>query len=156
MNNININISIRKTFCVWTACILLAVAGSLSSCDYLSIDDYVDNDLAIDTIFTQKRYIEAYMWGAATYLPDDGALFGNPYTPGPMATDEAFCEFGTGEFQGMGYVLGDRNESNLGSLDKWQTWYQVIRQCNTIFNRMDEARDWTISERQRITAYTRF
>ena len=152
----NIKIIIRKNLCSWKVCIILIAGAGLLSCDYLSIDDYVDNDLAIDSIFTQKRYIEAYMWGAATYLPDEGALFGNPYTPGPMATDEAFCEYNTNEFQGMGYVLGERNENSLGSLDKWHTWYQVIRQCNTIFNRMDEVRDWTISERQRITAYTRF
>ncbi|MDR1155309.1 MAG: RagB/SusD family nutrient uptake outer membrane protein [Bacteroidales bacterium] len=152
--NMNIK-NIRKSLCIKAACIALA-AGWLSSCDYLSIDDYIDNDLAIDTIFTQKRYIEAYMWGAATYFPDEGALFGNPYTPGPMATDEAFCEYGTGEFQGMGFVLGDRNENSLGSLDNWHAWYQVIRQCNTIFNRIDEARDWTISERARIEANTRF
>lgn len=148
--------NIRKICFAWITCIMFVLGSGLLSCDYLSIDDYVDKDLAIDTIFTQKRYIEAYMWGAASYLPDEGALFGNPYTPGPMATDEAFCEFGTNEFQGMGYVLGERNESNLGSLNKWHTWYQVIRQCNTIFNRMDEARDWTISERQRIVSYTRF
>lgn len=145
-----------KVFRIWIACVILSVVVGLSSCDYLSINDYIDNDLAIDTIFTQKRYIEAYMWGAVTYLPDEGALFSNPYTPGPMATDEAFCEFPTGEFQGMGYILGERNESNLGSLNKWHTWYQVIRQCNTIFNRIDEAKDWTISERQRIMGYTRF
>ncbi|MDR2472413.1 MAG: RagB/SusD family nutrient uptake outer membrane protein [Tannerella sp.] len=135
---------------------ILVILALASSCDYLSINDYIDNDLAIDTIFTQKRYIEAYMWGATTYLPDEGAIFSNPYTPGPMATDEAFCEFNSGEFQGMGFVLGERNETSLGSFDKWHTWYQVIRQCNTIFNRMDEVRDWTISERQRIVAYTRF
>lgn len=157
MKNMKINMkNIRKAFCVKAACLVLAVAGCLSSCDYLSIDDYTDNDLAIDTIFTQKRYIEAYMWGATKYLPDEGALFGNPYTPGPMATDEGFCEYGTSEFQGMGYVLGDRNDNNLGSLDNWHAWYQVIRQCNTIFSRMDEARDWTISERARIESNTRF
>jgi hypothetical protein len=152
----NIDKKIHKLFSIWIVCLILATAGSLSSCDYLSIEDYIDNDLAIDTIFTQKRYIEAYMWGATNYLPDEGAIYGNPYTPGPMATDEAFCEYATSEFQGMGYVLGERNETNLGSFNNWHRWYQVIRQCNTIFKRMDEARDWTISERQRITAYTRF
>ena len=149
MNRINI----RKTLYVWTA---FVVVGGLSSCNFLSIEDYVDKELAIDSIFTQKRYLEAYMWGASSYFPDEGALTYNPYTPGPMATDEAFCEFPTGSFQGMAYVIGQRNESNLGSLNQWRNSYQIIRQCNNILTRMDETRDLTITERMRITAYTRF
>ena len=136
------------------ACIIFIVFAGLSSCDYLSITNYTDNDLKIDTIFTQKRYIEAYMWGAASYFPDEGELYANPHTPGPMATDEAFCLYTN--FPGMRYVVGELDENNLGSLNRWKSMYQVIRQCNTIFARMDECRDWTISDRMRITAYTRF
>ena len=139
--------------------ILLSYGLFFPSCNYLSIDDYIDNDLAIDTIFSKKRYIEAYMWGAATYLPDEGRIYSDPYTPGPLASDEAFTIYTStyaGNFQGMAFVQGERDASNLGSLDNWWGWYRIIRQCNTILNRMDEASDWTTSERQRITAYTRF
>jgi hypothetical protein len=99
------------------------------------------------------------MWDAASRFPDEGAIFGggSMYTPGPMATDEAFCLFNsTGEFHGMAYVIGEYNADNLGPLNRWKSYYQVIRQCNTIISRMDEAKDWTNSERTRILAYTRF
>jgi hypothetical protein len=138
---------------------LSLVVFLLSSCDFLNIDQYIDEEMKIDSIFSTKRYIEAYMWDAASRCTDEGAIFGgaNTYTPGPMATDEAFCLFTTqGQFEGMGYVLGEYNADNLGPINRWGDWYKIIRQCNTIFTRIDEARDWTATERQRILAYTRF
>ena len=137
---------------------LSLVAVLMSSCDFLNIDRYIDEEMKIDSIFSTKRYVEAYMWDAASRFTDEGALFGgdNLYTPGPMATDEAFCLFNTPEFQGMGYVLGEYNADQIGNINRWAGWYKIIRQCNTIFARIDEARDWTATERQRILAYTRF
>jgi hypothetical protein len=137
---------------------MLLLAVMFSSCDYLNIDRYIDEEMKLDSIFSTKRYIEGYMWDAANKFPDEGAVFGggNMYTPGPMATDEAFCLFNTPNFQGMGYVLGEYNADNIGTFNRWKQCYQIIRQCNTIFARIDEARDWTASERLRILAYTRF
>lgn len=139
------------------ACLVIFVTCGLSSCDYLNIDGYVDDELKLDSIFASKRYIEAFMWDAASQFPDEGSIFGNGmYTPGPMATDEAFCLFNTGEFQGMGFVLGELNDTNLGEFNRWGQWYRIIRQCNTIFTRIDEAPDWTAVERLNVVAYTRF
>ena len=142
---------IQKSIAVF--CIIL-----IASCDFLSIENYTDNELAIDSIFTRQRYLEAFMWGVADWFPDEGERFrgGGIYTPGPMASDEAFCLFATDQFQGMAYVLGERSAQNLGSLDKWKQMYQVIRQCNTILARMNECVDCTIEANNRIRAYTRF
>jgi hypothetical protein len=137
---------------------VLLTAMVILSCDYLNIDRYIDEEMKLDSIFATKRYIEAYMWDAAGRFPDEGAIFGggSMYTPGPMATDEAFCLFGTGEFLGMAYVIGELDDDKLGSLNRWKQYYQIIRQCNTIISRIDEADDWTNYERTRILAYTRF
>lgn len=134
------------------------IALGLSSCDFLNIDGYVDDELKMDSIFASKRYVEAHMWDAASQFPDEGAIFGggSMYTPGPMATDEAFCLFNLPEFQGMAFVLGEINDANLGNFNRWGQWYKIIRQCNTIFARMDEATDWTAAERLNVVAYTRF
>ena len=149
--------SIRNKTCAWLTYLLLIVGGGLTSCDYLNIDKYTSDDLKMDSIFTSKRYIEAYMWGAAYKFQEEGALLGSPYTPGPMATDEAFCLYPTGTFSGMAYVQGELNAFNLGQFNNnWKLWYEIIRQCNTIFARIDEAQDWTIYERNRIMGYTRF
>jgi hypothetical protein len=137
---------------------VLLTAAVFFSCNYLNIDRYIDEEMKLDSIFANKRYIEAYMWDATSRFPDEGAIFGggDMYTPGPMATDEAFCLFGTGEFLGMAYVIGELNADNLGALNRWKSYYQVIRQCNTIVARIDEAHDWTNYERTRIISYTRF
>lgn len=148
--------TIKKSILTKLACAVVLVSG-LSSCDYLNIDGYISDELEMDSIFASKRYIEAFMWDAAAKFPDEGAIYGSGgYTPGPMATDEAFCLFSSGEFQGMAYVLGERNASNLGTFDKWGLWYRIIRQCNTIFSRIDEAKDWTAVDRLNVLAYTRF
>ncbi|KAA6342737.1 RagB/SusD family nutrient uptake outer membrane protein [termite gut metagenome] len=152
-------LSFKKKHPVWGLSGIILSIIILSSCaDYLNIDGYIDEEMKLDSIFSNKRYIEAYMWNAAGSFTDEGAIFGggDMYTPGPMATDEAFCLFGSSEFQGMGFVLGEYNADNLGNLNRWGRWYQIIRQCNTVFARIDEASDWTAIERIRILAYTRF
>ena len=128
----------------------------LSSCDYLNIESYLDDELKYDSIFSKKRHIEAHMWNAASQFPDEGAIYGSPYTPGPMATDEGFCLFNLGQFQGMRFVLGEISESDPGSFNRWGGMYRIIRQCNTILQRIDEAPDWTATERLRVVSYTRF
>jgi hypothetical protein len=153
MNNILIKVKdsvLKYTVMVFTATLLF-------SCNYLNIDKYIDEEMKLDSIFASKRYIEAHMWNAASRFPDEGNIFGGEmYTPGPMATDEAFCLFGTNEFHGMAYVTGGLNADFLSSLNRWKQYYQIIRQCNTITARIDEANDWTNMERTRILAYTRF
>lgn len=148
----------KRSIIAKLTCLVMFATCGLSSCDYLNIDGYVNDELKMDSIFASKRYIEAFMWDAASQFQDEGAIFGggSMYTPGPMATDEAFCLFGSGEFQGMGFVLGEINDSDLKNFNKWGQWYKIIRQCNTIFARIDEAQDWTAVERLNILSYTRF
>jgi hypothetical protein len=152
----NILIKVKDSVLKYTVTVLTVTL--LFSCNYLNIDQYIDEEMKLDSIFASKRYIEAHVWDAASRFPDEGAIFGGGemYTPGPMATDEAFCLFNSGEFQGMAYVTGELNADNLGSLNRWKQYYQIIRQCNTIMARIDEASDWTNYERTQILAYTRF
>lgn len=127
-----------------------------TSCNYLDVDKYFDDTLPYDSIFSNKRNVERYMWNIATKFPDPGRLLSGSYTPGPLATDEGFAAFNTTQFRGMGYVLGELNPDNLRDMNTWSDMYKVIRRCNTIFQRMDEASDMTAADRFRITGYTRF
>jgi hypothetical protein len=157
----------RKKCTAGIAAVLFA-AVLIPSCNYLNIDSYIDEEMKYDSIFSNKRYIEAYMWDAATIFPDEGAIFRitgpgekNMYTPGPLATDEAFSIHSMGDFVGMAYVLGGINADNItswgeGTFCRWDDYYRIIRQCNIIFSRIDEAKDWTATERLKVLAYTRF
>jgi hypothetical protein len=143
-------------------CSVLKLAGILLAtqifvtCNFLSIDQYIDSEMKLDSLFSNKRYIEAYMWNASSRLPDEAAIFGGSgmYTPGPMATDEGFTILG--DFPGMNFVTGRYSSSGFGPFNRWLQYYQIIRQCNTIIARIDEASDWTVSERTRVLAYNRF
>ena len=44
--------------------LLFAFIVLLGSCNYLDVDQYFDDTLKFDSVFTQKRYFEAYLWGA--------------------------------------------------------------------------------------------
>ena len=155
MNKISIS---KRMCCGWYAAavgVLLLVSASCS--DFLSVDDYFSDELKLDTVFAQTRYVEAYMWAAAAMFPDEGQVLQNNYTPGPLATDEAFTGFLTSySYNGMRFVLGEITAGNLYSFNTWGNLYQIIRKCNTILVRIDEAKDMTTKERFSILGYTRF
>jgi hypothetical protein len=132
---------------------------SYSCKDFLSIDDYFDDELKLDTVFAQKRYSEAYLWGAVAALPDDGQFYRSPYTPGPYASDESFTMAGLSEYRGMDYVLGGVTSSNItgAPFGRWDDLYKIIRKCNTFLQRVDEAHDWvTVGEKNLLIGYARF
>lgn len=131
---------------------------SLFSCkDFLSIDDYFSDELKLDSVFSNERYIKAYMWGAASRFPDEGDFLQNNYTPGPLATDEAFTSFYTEHgYNGIRYILGEITAGSMYSFNTWGNLYTIIRKCNTIFNRIDEAQDLTTKDRFEILGTTRF
>lgn len=137
---------------------VLSFLMTFVSCkDYLSIDNYFSDELKLDSVFAETRYIKAYMWGAASRFPDEGNFLQNNYTPGPLATDEAFTAFLTLHgYNGMRFVLGEITAGNMYSFNTWGNLYQVIRKCNTIISRIDEAKDMTTKDRFYILSYTRF
>ncbi|MDR1224601.1 MAG: RagB/SusD family nutrient uptake outer membrane protein [Tannerella sp.] len=134
---------------------VLFLTVCLSSCsDFLNVDRYFSDELKLDSVFAQKRYVEAYMWGAVALFPDEGNIYQGTHTPGPLATDEALNLWGG--YSGMDFALGTISPDNLGSLNTWGNLYKIIRKFNTILARIDEAYDWTATERMRILGYTRF
>ncbi|MDR0713436.1 MAG: RagB/SusD family nutrient uptake outer membrane protein [Bacteroidales bacterium] len=132
---------------------ILVMTTTPSCRDFLNVDRYFSNELKIDSIFAQKRYIEAYMWGTVALFPDEGNFY-QGYTPGPLATDEALTLWN--DYPGMQFALGEITPDNLSSLNTWGNLYKIIRKCNTLLARIDEAHDWTASERLRVLGYTRF
>ncbi|MDR0560356.1 MAG: RagB/SusD family nutrient uptake outer membrane protein [Prevotellaceae bacterium] len=128
----------------------------LHSCNFLNVNDYFEETMKYDTIFKTKRNIERYLWATASDFPDEGSIFGNNYTPGPFASDEGFCLYGTGEFRGMAYVLGEVTPSNLYGMNGWEKMYIIIRKVNIILARMDEAADMTALDKREMLGYIYF
>lgn len=145
-------------------CRKIAVAGLLffttvtgfTSCDFLNVDDFFDETMRPDSVFTNKLNVERYLWATAAYFPDEGAIFGNNYTPGPMASDEGFTLFGESELRGVAYTLGYVTPTNLYGMNTWGGLYTIIRRANTILARIDEAQDMSTMERRNLLGYARF
>lgn len=53
---------IKKT--ARTFFLVQAVMLVTSCSNFLNIDNYFDDEFNIDSVFTNARYMEAYMWGA--------------------------------------------------------------------------------------------
>lgn len=136
----------------------LMFASMFMSCNFLDIDDYFSDEIKIDSVFANKRNVEAYVWGITGEFADEGSIYQNADTPGPLATDEAFTMYGTQHnYNGMRLVLNEINANNTYSLGYvWTKSYQCIRRANTVFARIDEAVDLTPTDRAEILALNRF
>lgn len=129
---------------------------SMSSCNYLNVDDYFMDTLGYDSIFQNKLNLQQYLWGTAAFFYDEGAIWGSTYTPGVVGSDEAFTMWDHDEYPGTQFVLGNINPDNLMSMNVWPQMYKIIRKTNLIFQRIDECKDLTTLEEREILGYAHF
>ena len=136
--------------------LLFAFIVLLGSSNYLDVDQNFDDTLKFDSVFTQKRYFEAYLWGAAGQLPDESRIFGHEYAPGITASDDIFTVMSSDIFRGSAFALGYVNPDNLRGMNVWSDMYKVIRKANLMLARMDECQDMTALDRRNYTGYIHF
>ncbi|MBQ8424333.1 MAG: RagB/SusD family nutrient uptake outer membrane protein [Coprobacter sp.] len=137
--------------------ISLPIMGLLSSCEsYLDVDQYFDDTLKYDSIFTNKLYLEKYLWGAVGELPSASAIFGDDVAPGVTAGDEIFTLMTEGLFHGKALTLGLVSPSDLRGLNSWKPAYKAIRKANVILARIDECEELSALERAELIGYTHF
>lgn len=139
--------------------IALSILLMLPSCDYLNVDNYFSDEIKIDSVFTSQRNVEAFLWGIASQMVDEGQIYqGDQETPGPFATDEGFTMFATGSgYSGLRFVLGEISANDLYSFyGAYRRAYQAIQRCNTLLSRIDEAYDLTPIDKTEIIANARF
>ena len=134
----------------------IALYCSMSSCNYLNVDDYFMDTLGYDSIFQNKLNLQQYLWGTAAFFYDEGAIWGSTYTPGVVGSDEAFTMWDQDEYPGTQFVLGNINPDNLMSMNVWPQMYKIIRKTNLIFQRIDECKDLTTLEEREILGYAHF
>lgn len=145
-----------KMFNIVRAIIFIPIVIGMFSCDYLSVDDYFDDQMKFDSIFVNKRNLERYMWGVAGDFPDEGRIFGNEVIPGITGTDEIFTLMKDDLFRGKAFTLGKVTADNLQGLGVWNPMYKIIRKANMILGRMDECQDLTTLDKREILGYTHF
>lgn len=136
--------------------LLVLPAAFTVSCDYLDVDEYFDDTLKYDSVFSNKRYFEAYLWGTAAQLPDESRIFGYESSPGITAGDDIFTVMSPNIFRGSAFTLGYVTPDDLRGMNIWSDMYKVIRKANLMLARMDECQDMTTTERRNYTGYIHF
>lgn len=134
----------------------IALYCSITSCNYLNVDEYFSDTLSYDSIFQNKLNLQQYLWGTAAFFPDEGAIWGGSYTPGVTGADEAFVLWDTGEFPGTILSQDKITPDNLSSMNIWHNMYKIIRKTNIIFSRINECKDLTTLEEREILGYAHF
>lgn len=125
-----------------------------NACNFLSVDDYFNETLKLDSVFHNKRNFEKYLWGTANYFEDEGNIFGNTSVPGITASDEAFS-LGSA-YNGLNLVLGEVSSTNLQGMDIWGQMYKIVRKSNTMLARINEVTDMTTTDRRDLLGYIYF
>lgn len=136
---------------------LVFMSATFSSCNFLNVDDYFVDTFNKDSIFANTINLNRYLWHIPTLFSDEGAIWGSNETPGVIATDEAFVQWGQGEFPAVSLMIGDINPSNMMNFGNvWPQMYKIIRKCNTILKNIDQCKDLTVLDEREILGYTYF
>lgn len=139
--------------------IILGVFASFifSSCDFLDVDKYFEDTFQQDSIFHSQKNAEGYLWHTPTLFPDPGAIWGNSWNPGQLASDEMTARWRTGEFSGIQFSVGEIHERNIpGSMNIWYNMYKVIRRSNTMLKEVEHVGDMSTRDKQLYRGYVHF
>ena len=140
--------NIIKFVIIW---VVATMTLTLHSCDYLNVNDYFNETLKYDSIFTGKDNFERYLWATANQFPDEGNFLN---TLGTFACDEAFSI--SDYYAAMNYVRGNVTPNNVGSLAIWNQNYIIIRKANTMLANIDRATDMSALDRREMLGYIYF
>lgn len=134
---------------------LVALSSCLNSCNYLNVDEYFYDDIPLDTIFAKREYLERYLWNAASYLPNEGNLYGDSYGPYMTSSDEVQLSWKKAEYNGT-YLSCDEITPFTDAYNQWGTYYKGIRKANMILTNIDKCKDLTQLDRREILGLTYF
>jgi len=134
--------------------VLICIVPQFYSCNFLDVDDYFNETLKLDSVFSNQRNFERYLWGTAAYFSDEGAIFGFTSVPGIMASDEAFS-LGSA-YNGINFVLGQVTPTNAQGMNIWDQMYKIVRKANTMLARINEVTDMSAVSKRELTGYIYF
>lgn len=127
------------------------------SCNFLDVSEYFEDTLQMDSVFQNKIYLERYLWGAASLLPDESNIFTSSYYPAVLGSDEGFTMWER-SYTSQRFLINEINADNIndGSMNIWPNMYMIIRKANTIFSRINECTTISAQEKKEIVGYAHF
>lgn len=125
------------------------------SCNFLDVSEYFEDTLQMDSVFQNKIYLEKYLWGAASLLPDESNIFASSYYPAILGSDEGFTMWER-SYNSQQFLINEITADNLGNMNIWPKMYMIIRKSNTILARINECTTITAQEKKEIVGYAHF
>ncbi|PID89165.1 MAG: RagB/SusD family nutrient uptake outer membrane protein, partial [Bacteroidia bacterium] len=111
-----------------------------------------------DSIFHTRKNAEGYLWNTPRLFPKADRIWGSPYAPGELATDELIARWNTGEFVGIQFTIGEINAYNVAgtSMYIWNDMYKVINRCNEMLSKIKDVPGMNNSQRAEYVGYVHF
>lgn len=134
----------------------------MQSCNYLDIDQYINDMQSLDTVFQKKGLTEQFLYHVYSYLPTpgkswDGADIGS--VPWISCSDEAFNV----EPAGANDFCNNIFTANNNDFSRWKRYYEGIRNASVFIQRAPECKELSaiemreyIGEAQFLKAYFYF
>lgn len=154
---------IKKIFYLPFVTLLVGLCSCLmQSCNYLDIDQYINDMQSLDTVFQKKGLTEQFLYNVYSYLPAPGKSWeegSNNSIPWILCSDEGFnSEDGAANKFSNNIFLAE----NTG-FSRWKRYYEGIRNAGIFIQRAPECKELTtiqmreyIGEAQFLKAYFYF
>lgn len=125
---------------------------TLTSCHFLDVAENFEESFKFDSIFTETKNLERYVWNIPSAFPDEGYKFDKL---GTFACDEAFSIMLT-DYTALDFVQGNITPTYLRSFNIWNGMYIVVRRVNTILSNIHKTTDLVGRERDELMGYIYF
>ena len=120
-----------------------AALFSFASCEsFLNIDEYINDQVTIDSVFVSKKRVLQYINGAASFLPDESKIFSSgSYSPSGLAADEAIVPWADWNHRGSYLMVDEVSVNDVKGYDNWENLFKGIRKANILIQRIPECRE---------------
>ena len=133
----------------FVALLLTAVAFSSCKKDYLNVEEYVYDQLNVDSVFKRADRVRQYVNGIAGYLPNEDRLWTESWSPFQLASDENFTSWNDDRHAGMKFLLNEITPFTANNyFNNWGTWYKGINKANTVIARIDECQELSLIQKR--------
>lgn len=134
----------------------------MQSCNYLDIDQYINDMQSLDTVFQKKGQTEQFLYHVYSYLPTPGKSWDGSSSssiPWILCSDEAFFTEDGGANNFSNNIFTAENTDYV----RWKRYYEGIRNASIFIRRAPECKELStiqlreyIGEAQFLKAYFYF
>lgn len=129
----------RKIFKTITGAVIGLMLGFSQSCNYLEIDQYINDLPTLDSVFQRRATTLQYLANVYSFLPDGGSPASLPWT---AIADECLCTYQDDKAY-FNYFSNNNMSAYSPYFNRWAHLYQGIRNASVFLRRVTECEELT-------------